>query len=195
VRPAPEQRPNNATANQTRGVGSTDGHPRVTGNFTGTTDELIQWVACKWGIDEDVVRAQIAKESWWHWDTKGDWTSDQSACHPSLRTTTATCPESFGLGQVRYLYHGAAFANDNALRSSAHNLDYTYSIWRGCYEGQYGWLNTVDRGATYAAGDLWGCLGVWFSGRWYTAPANTYIAAVQQYLADRVWAQPSFAYG
>ena len=38
---------------------------RVTGNFTGTTDEIIQWAACKWGIDEDIVRAQMAKESWW----------------------------------------------------------------------------------------------------------------------------------
>src|SRR5262249_24548237 len=36
---------------------------RVTGNFTGTTDEILQWVACKWGIDEDIVRAQAVRES------------------------------------------------------------------------------------------------------------------------------------
>ena len=24
---------------------------RVTGNFTGTTDEIIQWAACKWGFN------------------------------------------------------------------------------------------------------------------------------------------------
>ena len=30
----------------------------VTGNYTGTTDEIVRWAACKWGIDEDVVRAQ-----------------------------------------------------------------------------------------------------------------------------------------
>ena len=29
---------------------------RVTGNFTGTTDMILQWAACKWGIDEDIVR-------------------------------------------------------------------------------------------------------------------------------------------
>ena len=29
-----------------------------------------------------------------------------------------------------------------------------------------GW-NTVERNGTYAAGDVWGCVGLWFSGRWY----------------------------
>ena len=32
--------------------------PRITGNFTGTTDEIIQWAACKWGWSDNVVRAQ-----------------------------------------------------------------------------------------------------------------------------------------
>ena len=31
---------------------------RVTGAFEGTTDELLQWTACKWGFDEDYVRAE-----------------------------------------------------------------------------------------------------------------------------------------
>ncbi|HEV2069992.1 MAG TPA: hypothetical protein VGR26_09375, partial [Acidimicrobiales bacterium] len=38
---------------------------KVTGNFTGTTDEIIQWAAHKWGIDEDVFRAVAVQESWW----------------------------------------------------------------------------------------------------------------------------------
>src|SRR5215468_6456702 len=37
---------------------------RVTGNFTGTTDEIIQWGACKWGIDENIIRAQAVRESY-----------------------------------------------------------------------------------------------------------------------------------
>lgn len=75
---------------------------------------------------------------------------------------------------------------------SAYTLDYTYAVWRSCYEGELTWLNTVDRGAEYVEGDVWGCLGVWFSGRWRTSPALTYIAAVQQYLADRIWEQATF---
>jgi hypothetical protein len=32
--------------------------PPAKGDDEGTTDEIIQWAACKWGIDTDVVRAQ-----------------------------------------------------------------------------------------------------------------------------------------
>lgn len=198
VRDVAELRPDNATANTTRGTAANATFPRVTGNFTGSTDELIQWAACKWGIDEDIVRAQIAKESAWHQSAKGDLTTTLSSCLPLVLTGAATCPESLGLGQVRYLYHGTAFAEDQrsggagAYRSSAYNLDYTYAVWRSCYEGNETWLNTVERGSSYGAGDVWGCLGVWYSGRWHTAAAEGYISAVQQYLADRVWAQPDF---
>ena len=54
------------------------------------------------------------------------------------------------------------------------------------------WLNTVEHTGTYAAGDLWGCLGVWFSGRWHTPAAEGYIAKVQDYLTQRVWTTPGF---
>ncbi len=102
------------------------GFNRVDGNFAGTTDEIIQWAACKWGIDEDIVRAQIAKESYWY-------QSDASA-------TTAS---RSGLGQVRDTAHQSAFQDSvNARTSSAYNLDYTYATWRGCYEGADTWLNT-----------------------------------------------------
>lgn len=190
VRRSAEIRPQNATFNQTRGSAPHPEQPRVTGNFSGTTDEVLQWTACKWGIDEDIVRAQIARESWWHHDSRGDLTYDQSACHPSLRTSSGPCPESYGLGQVRYRYHTAAM--DNSIRSSAYNVDYAYSFWRSCFEGQFTWLNTVERGRQYAAGDAWGCLGVWFSGRWSTQPAVDYMGWVRDYLNRRIWQTPEF---
>ncbi|HZC07688.1 MAG TPA: hypothetical protein VE338_18775, partial [Ktedonobacterales bacterium] len=31
---------------------------QITGNFTGTTDEILQWVACKWGVPVNIVRAE-----------------------------------------------------------------------------------------------------------------------------------------
>src|SRR5262245_64477950 len=37
---------------------------RVTGNFTGTTGEIIQWAACKWGFNVNALRAQAAIESY-----------------------------------------------------------------------------------------------------------------------------------
>ena len=190
----PERRAINNVQNHTRGA-AVSGLPRVTGDFTGTTDEIIQWAACKWGIDEDIVRAQMAKESWWHQDNKGDYSNDQNTCFPDVRTTSGPCPESLGIGQVRYPYHSLAFTNGYAWYSTAFNIDYTYSVWRSCYNGDLTWLNTVERGATYAAGDVWGCVGVWFSGRWHTAPAETYIAAVQDWLNQRIWEHPDFQGG
>ncbi len=114
VRSTPEVRPANTQANSTRGTSPNGRFPRVDGDFTGTTDEIIQWVACKWGIDEDLVRAQVVAESYWFQRTLGDFTSDPDACIGSLRIGnypghSGQCPESVGLGQVRWLYHLEAF--------------------------------------------------------------------------------------
>jgi hypothetical protein len=202
VRPAPENRVVNTTANHTVGH-ATAPDPgnaftgRVTGNMTGSTDEIIQWVACKWGIAEDIVRAQVAKESWWHQDNLGDFTTDASACAPGhpigVDGHPGQCPESVGLMQDRTQYM-RPWIND-ALVSSAYNMDIAYAIWRNCFEGNETWLNTVERGRQYGAGDVWGCVGRWFSGRWYTQPANEYIAGVQDYLNRRIWTTPDFANG
>ncbi|MEM8709225.1 MAG: hypothetical protein AAGE98_22390 [Actinomycetota bacterium] len=181
VRPAAEIRPGNADENATRGTHGHPAHPRVDGDFTGTTDEILQWAACKWGIDEDIVRAQTVKESWWHMAARGDRTGGD--CFWAVAGDvdgTGNCPESVGILQVRFPYHGDAFPS--SMWSTAYNADYTYAIWRTCYEGGYGWL-----GDGYGAGDLWGCLGVWFSGRWYNDAANGYIAAVADILEDRTW--------
>jgi autotransporter family porin len=81
---------------------------------------------------------------------------------------------------------------EGALRSSSYNLDVTLAVWRNCYEGGETWLNHVERGRDYTAGDAWGCIGRWFSGRWYTAPAVAYINEVQDYLSRRIWTTPEF---
>jgi autotransporter family porin len=106
-----------------------------------------------------MVRAQIVKESWWRQSANGDG------------------GQSWGLGQVRNSPgHASAFQYGiNAQTSSAYNLDYTYAVWRGCYEGVYTWLNQFERGSQYGPGDAWGCFGVWFSGRWYTQAAINYL--------------------
>src|SRR5262249_6359792 len=181
VRGAPEVRQMNVSYNKTKGFGSPANPPaalyaRVTGNFTGTTDEILQWAACKWGIDEDIVRAQAAKESWWDQRSVGD------------------NGESFGLLQDRKPYMEWAFTSGvgDAQSSTAYNVDASLAARRNCYEGNETWLNIVDRGRDYAAGDLWGCMGMWFSGRWYTQPAVDYIATVQDLLNQRIWQTPQF---
>jgi hypothetical protein len=198
VRPAAEVRPANAAANHTAGVGGNSVIPRVTGSYVGTTDQIIQWAACKWGIDEDIVRAQATVESYWFQRTTGDFTTDASMCVPGHQTLGADgipgqCPESIGLLQVRYPYHPTAFssANDAAV-STAYNVDYAYANWRTCFEGGDSWLNTLNPPRPYQAGDLWGCLGVWSSGRWYDSGAMNYINRVQSSLSARIWETPTF---
>ena len=201
VRPAAEVRPGNTTFNQTAGhptpANADPNNPRfgrVTGSFTGTTDEIIQWVACKWGIDEDMVRAQAAKETYWLQHNLGDFGTDASRCLPGhpigADGKDGHCPESIGIMQVRYPYFQSTITD--AIASTAYNLDLAYALWRTCFEGEEQWLNTVDRGQPYQAGDQWGCVGAWFAGRWYTQPAKDYISAVQGYVEQRIWTTPGF---
>ena len=189
-----EVRPENAGYNATTWESRSAEFPRATGNFTGTTDEIIQWAACKWGFDEDTLRAQVAKESWWRQTNLGDWTTNAGTCAPGHPVGAdgrrGECPESVGLMQVRTPFFRDTV--EGALRSSAYNLDVALNVWRNCYEGHETWLNDVERDREYVAGDAWGCIGRWFSGRWYTGSAKEYIGAVQAYLDQRIWETPEF---
>jgi hypothetical protein len=177
-----EPRPDNAAANQhvpsTADLDYFRAHSdmpykhQVTGAFTGTTDEIIQWAAYKHGLDPNLMRAVAAVESWWHMSMNGD------------------SGDSFGLFQIRRPYHCCDFlaANDTAF-----NADYYGAIIRSYYDGHQTWLNTVSgNGASYRAGDLWGSVGAWFSGRWRDPGAERYVAKVKQYLRERVWRHPGF---
>src|SRR5215470_2023630 len=188
-RSAWEPRPENFLANNTNVYARGDrligndlyGYERrVTGNFTGTTDEILQWGACKWGIDEDVVRAQAVQESYWQQSALGD-------CRGGTVPDTNGC-QSVGLLQVK----GADVPPTHpgtwpyAYRSTAFNVDYTYAVWRSCYEGKEVWL-----GNGYRSGDVWGCVGRWFSGDWYQT-SQGYISSVKNILANETWLNPGF---
>jgi hypothetical protein len=205
--PYPENKGGNSGANRTTGHGIGGAFfngddpransrivARVDGRFTGTTREILRWAACKWGVDEDLVLAQAAVESWWRQDTLGDWTSDASRCAPGrglgVDGKAGQCPESFGILQNRYPYEQSGWPG--IASSTAMNADLAYAIWRVCFEGYEGWLNTVDRGRDYAAGDAWGCVGRWFSGRWHTAPGDQYVSKVRGYLDQRIWDTANF---
>jgi hypothetical protein len=207
-RPIPENKGANRATNQTTGhhVGAgffpaaDDARanqvlgPRIDGQFTGTTHEILRWVACKWGIDEDVVAAQAAVESWWQQSNRGDWGTDAAACAPGhglgVDGRPGQCPQSYGILQDRYPFEQTAWPG--IATSTAMNADTSIGILRACFEGYERWLNDVDRVGTYGPGDLWGCLGRQFSGRWHTQPSNDYAAKVRGYLDQRIWETPSF---
>jgi hypothetical protein len=205
ARPAAENKGMNAAYNQTKGqqVGTnflaSDQPqadqliaPRIDGNFTGTTEEILRWAACKWGISQDIVFAQAAVESWWRQNTLGDWQS--SGCAPGhgpgVDGRPGLCPQSWGILQNRYPFYQSSWPG--IATSTAMSADTAYAIWRSCYDGYETWLNTVTHVGTYAAGNVWGCVGRWKAGRWFTPVAQQYIARVKRDLRDKVWTLPYF---
>ncbi len=75
--------------------------------------------------------------------------------------------------------------------STAAAADYWGAYMRGCYNGWESWLKQTGTG-TYAAGDIWGCIGSWYSGAWHTAAANAYISKVQAAESNLTWLTASF---
>ena len=149
----------------------------VDGRFRGTTDEIIQWAAHKWGINTDIMRAAATVESWWEMSTLGDE------------------GDSFGLYQVRRPYH--CWGKCKIARYfTAFNADYYGGIIRSYFDGTQTWLNTVEgNGKPYRKGDLWGSMGAWYSGRWWgpaDRPVEPYLEMIRQRRAEQTWKQPYF---
>jgi hypothetical protein len=203
-----EPRPENAAANQTVPRGFTTGgysgmenhaqlFGRVTGNFTGTTDEIIQWAAVKWGVPDDVIRAEAVVESFWYQGLKhqdgtpveGHGYGDFGDCggSPEPSGYRSGGPASFGLMQIKWcaMKDASAASYDGwpwSERSTSYNLDLYGAVLRGCIEGWDSWL-----GNGYHAGDLWGCIGRWFAGQWYSDDAQEYINVVKTNLVNKPW--------
>jgi hypothetical protein len=150
-------------------------------------------VACKWGIPVDIVRAQAVVESSWHQSGAGDWTSDRAFCSPGTWTGSG-CYSSYGILQVNwYDFQGTwpMIQTDTAF-----DAEYVYGVVRACYEGLITYLyqeRPLPGYPSYYAGDLWGCIGEWYSGGWYTLPGEiNYIGSVKARLAQQVWNQAGF---
>jgi hypothetical protein len=144
----------------------------VTGRFTGTTDEIIRWAGCKWGVDENVLRAVAVQESYWRQATVGDGGG------------------SFGLMQVKDHYSDGTLDLGGypwTQRATGLNVD-LYAAWiRACLAGDFYDGGTWLYGGKRVQGDLWGCVGAWYSGDWYSSGAIDYVTQVRRYLATRAW--------
>lgn len=185
-----EPRPANDTANHTTpttselesvasaSVSADGGAPtsyfaRVTGNFTGTTDEILQWGACKWGFDVNVVRAIAANESWWKQSADGD------------------DGVTFGILQIKSTDYPAT--TPMSQESTAFNVDWKLAYQRACFDGKIGYLLGSNGYPSNDSGTmLWGCVGQWYSGQWYDSGAQSYISQVKTLMDSRVWQEPGF---
>ncbi len=165
---------------------------QITGHFTGTTDEILQWVACKWGVPVDVARAQAVVESYWHQSQLGDQSSTQSDCPPGT-WNGSSCYQSYGILQIKYKYFASAWPMSRD--DTAFSAEYMYGVIRTCYEGWTTYLTQrtpLPGYAPYKAGDLWGCLGRWYSGWWYDQGAIDYIAKVRAAYTQKTWRMAGF---
>ena len=165
---------------------------QITGNYTGTTDEILQWVACKWGIDVNIVRAEAVQESHWHQSQLGDYTTNQSLCPPGT-WNGSSCYQSYGILQIKYTYFKTEWPMSQ--QDTAFSAEFVYGWIRNCYEGwaDYLYSSTPSSGyPSYHAGDIWGCLGFWISGGWYTSGAINYINIIKQDYQQKPWLLAGF---
>src|SRR6266487_1634972 len=165
---------------------------RITGRYTGTTDEIFQWAAAKWGLPDNLLRTMAVLESHWRQSNYGDDVNEQSRCPAGYR---APCPVTFGIVGTKSTSWSGIFPWNRDSTAAA--VDVLGGWLRGCYEGWVWWLR--DHGSqdreVYAAGDLWGCVGAWATGDWYyngDKPGATYIQRAQKTYAVRPWLDPGF---
>jgi hypothetical protein len=186
VQPQPEVIPANRTANHdtppagtnfdwgpwvTRNPDVAANFAHVDGDFAGTTGEILEWAACKWGWSQDFAMAEAFQESTWVQSTAGD------------------NGHSFGILQVRASPNSDSPSADLGWggfpwteQSTALDADAQMAYLRSCYDGDTPWL-----GNGYQAGNVWGCIGSWYSGDWLSAAAEGYISRVQAALNSQAW--------
>ena len=160
---------------------------RITGNYTGTTDEILQWVACKWGIDPNIIRAQAVSESSWHQSQLGDYTTNQGLCPPGTWNGTS-CYQSYGILQIKYIYFQSEWSMSRD--DTTFNADFVYGWLRviATRVGQIIYIIARHRPATQATTQaISGCLGFWFSGSWYDQGAINYINVAKSHYAQKPW--------
>jgi hypothetical protein len=172
---------------------------QVDGNYTGSTDMIMRWAACKWGIDENVVRAQTWGESAGYQsglNSVGDWTNNFSFCPPGSGFPGAwdgsKCGQSYGLIQIKYIYQPETWPM--TTNNTAFNLDYRFAIARQCMDGADANLfgKVPNPGyPSYPNGNtdqmLWGCMGAWYNGDWYDTGALGYVTWVQLQVSEQQW--------
>jgi len=239
-----EPRPSNTTANHTRpklsdvrrslasrprGDGSTYAPrfntwllPRVSGQHTGTTDENIQWAACKWGISDNLLRAMAAAESTWFQGLRepdgscvpkrgcGDSMPQRTAetrryCHELSRYgydytrdyADGQCPQTFSI-------IGVMAWEDPSWGRMTNNQNGTFPFSRDstAFALDYaasqlrgcmeGWITWLSERDGYRRGDVWGCVGFWYRGDWNLPGARKYANRVKKLMDDPFWLRPNF---
>ncbi|HTY55751.1 MAG TPA: hypothetical protein VMB26_11145 [Candidatus Binataceae bacterium] len=148
----------------------------VDGAYAGTTDDIFRVYACKWGIDEDYIRAQAWIESGWHQDcaaahggtgcNEGGDENNPPGCTYNIVDTLISvgglfCDlEGFGGLSGSNQYDSWSIVQNKVYylwmtwpmmeESTPFGVDYRYAEMRGCVNGdQYDYFNSQGSGADY----------------------------------------------
>jgi hypothetical protein len=162
----------------------------VTGRFTGTTDEILQWAAHKWGIPEDILRAVAHQESTWRQSATGDrkTVTDASAYPAHSRISATEVYESLGLMQIKWRPDGSMHPGTEPLRwkSTAFNADYYGAMIRFFYDGTAS--SWYSKSPSYGPGQAWESIGAWYQPTpWLNAGQLAYIDKVRAKHDTQTW--------
>ncbi len=147
-------------------------------NIMGTTDELIQFFSCYWGVDDNSTRARAVIESSWDQDFNGD-----SGVSWGLLQVKDEAPRDRGSGPHNSTY-------PDVFMSTGNNLNYALAWIAGCYRGDMsGWIPDEfmnDPGRRYRE-----CVGLWYSGEWRSGNSE-YLSSYDKELNNKTWLSSDF---
>ncbi len=160
---------------------------RVSGRFTGTTDGILQWAACKWGVSDNLLRAVAVREStWYQYDIyPGGRCVPQFSCGDLVETpSVATAEFCSGLAA-----HGRDHQRDHAPGICPRTFGITGVMswqapsWGKMPDNQNGTfpfnVRSTAFAADYLASQLRGCYEGW---QWWLDNTGT-----RTYEAGRMW--------
>jgi hypothetical protein len=180
----------------------------VTGHFTGTTDEILQWGAHKWGFDPDLVRANAVDESSWHQNFIGDIGNGVSLGIMQIKSQylLGTCPQAphfppFVDGNSTHSIQQYLASEPSCLsfNSTAFAVDYRLAYFRACMNKSITYFFNHEPASGHsryadASGDelLWGCLGSWYSGYFWDVDSLDYIQRISRFYTRKPWREAGF---
>jgi hypothetical protein len=197
--------------------------PRVSGQFAGTTDEVLQWAACKWGIADNILRAVAMRESGWHqFQVYADGGCVISAgCGDLLlgpqrgrRSYCAAvalhfpryarheirreCPRTFSIVGVMS-WQDPRWGEMRGNQNGTFPFNMRSTAFAVDYYGSFlrgcleGWVRWLGNTGSYRPGDLEGCLGAWYAGAWRSPEALAYAGRVLSEERQRSWLDQDWA--
>lgn len=171
----------------------------VTGNYKGTTNEILQWAAIKWGMDPIAYLAEAYNESGWDMDVVGDMGNGVSLGILQIKSSdyTGTCPGATNVNYPTAIVPCSAFpvlCSSTCLshQYTAFAADYAIGWMHACQVGGNTYLSNpsfpgyqVSTGVGTAYNDFWSCMGAWFSGKWNDSGSLSYQSLIKGYYSSK----------